>query len=449
MKRLFEPETYRSDCASYWNAVADARPHQPGLEGDLETECIIIGAGYTGLNAALELKERYGLEATVIDAEQPGWGASGRNGGFCCLGGTKLSWLQQIKRYGETETRRFFEEQVAAVETVRLNLERYGIDARTHSDGETCLAHHVKAAESLEEEGQFLRAFFGVAANFIPTAALSERGLASAGFHGALNVPQGFAIDPMAYVSGLHAAVGAAGIRVFGGTPALNIKRTSGRFHVRTPNGTIFAKRLLVATNGYSSEDIPEWLGGRLLPALSNIMVTRPLTEAEVEQQGWTSHQMCYDSRRLLHYFRLMPPRSGEGPRMLFGMRGGTSGAKRHELQMHKRLRADFDHLFPSWREVETDFAWSGLVCLTRDLTCYLGPLDRWENAWAALAWHGNGVAMGSHAGRMVASLIAGRRTPEELPAIMREQPKRFPLAGLRRFYLALAYRLFDFLDDR
>ena len=100
----------------------------------------------------------------------------------------------------------------------------------------------------------------------------------------------------------------------------------------------------MIATNGYSSEYIPDWMRGRYLPVVSHIMVTRPLSGAELAEQGWTSHQLAYDTRTLLHYFRLLPDN-----RMLFGMRGTSNITPESEKLMKTQVRGDFDQVFPAW----------------------------------------------------------------------------------------------------
>jgi len=151
---------------------------------------------------------------------------------------------------------------------------------------------------------------------------------------------------------------------------------------------------------------------------------------------------MCFDTRNLLHYFRLMPDN-----RMLFGMRGGWRATPRALRRAAAATRRDFDRLFPAWRGIEAEHAWSGFVCLSRDLTPFAGPVPGLDNAYAALAYHGNGVAMGSYAGRLIAGQILddpqGRATPE----VMRRPLRRFELGRLRRLSLPLAYAWFGLRD--
>ena len=449
MRRIYEPAAYNVDVNSYWQTTASP-PRWAELQEDRSADTLVIGSGYTGLNCALELAER-GCDPqaiVILEASQPGWGASGRNGGFCCTGGSKLPIDKQLSRFGETETVRYFNEQCASIESVRKNLSRYEIATDTHSQGETQLAHRAEDIAELQADKEQAKALFGIDCRLIEKPALAGEGFASPEFHGALTTPLGFALNPMKYLSGLARAAESAGIAGFGGTPATAIKRNGERWQVSTPGGTVTARNLVVATNGYSSEDLPPWLSGRLLPVLSNILVTRPLTAEELAAQGWASNQMCYDTRNLLHYFRLMPAVDDEpGPRMLFGMRSGTSAGETTMAAMRQRIRADFDRFFPAWRQVETPFFWAGLACLTRDLSSYTGPIPKMPNAWVSLAYHGNGVAMGSHCGRLVGRMVAGDLAPDAIPAIMRQVPRRFPLPALRRTYLAAAYRWYEWRE--
>lgn len=199
-----------------------------------------------------------------------------------------------------------------------------------------------------------------------------------------------------------------AGARIFQKSPATDVVRNSGRYRITTPAGTLRAENVLIATNGYSSENIPEWMAARYLPTQSSVLVTRPLTQEVQQAQSWTTAQMAYDTRDLLHYFRLMP----DG-RFLFGMRGGLMSSARAEIAAQRRTRQDFERMFPAWALVPSPHSWSGMVCLARNRVPFVGPIREQPGMFAGFAYHGNGVAMGSYAGRLLADLALNRPPPK------------------------------------
>ncbi len=433
MNRLYGASAYDTSVwpDSHWRATASA-PTCPAWQGDTTVDAVVIGAGYAGLSAALALAEA-GREAVVLDAGQPGWGASGRNGGFCCMGGAKLSDKALVRRFGRDEAQAFHGFQQAAVAHVAEVLRASGIDAEKGPAGEVCLAHSEAAWGAMQGAAQTRAALYGVGTRLVPKTGLRDEGLATtAGFGAAIN-PVGFPLHPMKYLLGLAAAVKAAGVRIYGNSGVTALSRVGGGWRVVTARGALKTPQVLIATNGYSSENLPPWIGGRTLPAMSVILVTRPLSAAERQAQGWTSQRMAYDSRHLLHYFRLLPDN-----RFLFGMRGGLSADPRAEAKVLAGARRHFEALFPEWTQVETERAWSGLVCLTGSLTPYAGPVPDAAGLFAAFGWHGNGVSTASLAGHEVGRMMAGMDL--RLPAVLATPPARFPMPRLRLPLLRLAY---------
>ncbi|WP_417524589.1 NAD(P)/FAD-dependent oxidoreductase [Marinovum sp.] len=439
MRRLYEAHAYsdapRAGCL--WNA--DAGPPRAAFDGPQSTEVAVIGGGFTGLSAALHLAEA-GTEVTLLEAKHIGWGASGRNGGFCCLGGGMLSNPQLARRFGQDALAVYRAAEKAAVALVAERLARHGIDADTHSDGETLLAHTPRHMAALRRELPHVAEAYGVTPVLHEPADLAALGI-SGPFHGGMTIPLGFALNPGKYVVGLATAAEAAGARLHDASPVTAITRNNG-FTLTTPTGPLTAKRLVLATNGYSSDDIPGWLRARYMPLQSNILVTRPLTEGELAAQGWTSRQMAYDTRNLLHYFRLLPDN-----RFLFGMRGGSFATPGANARFRGRIEADFEAMFPAWAEVERPNFWSGLVCLSRNRTPFVGAIPEMPGAFAGLAFHGNGVAMGSYAGRLLADLVRDRQPEAPYPAAFAIPPRRFPLGRHRRALLAVATGALSLLD--
>ena len=432
MRRIYESAAYQTPDACWWRDTAPP-PDMPHLEGDNIADVAIIGGGFTGLNAALALAQS-GVQSTVIDAEQPGWGASGRNGGFCCLGGAKASSTLIANRHGTEQGRAWHDTERAAVSHVSALLDAHDIDADRHSEGETLLAHTPKAMHTVHAAAAEACAVHDVTPHVFQADELRQLGLAGA-FYGGMTLPIGFALNPGKYHSGLHKAVRDNGVVTYGQSPATSLSRIGQKWRITTPKGTLTANKVILATNGYSSEDVPDWLRARYLPVQSSVIVTRPITQNEQERQGWTSGQMCYDTRILLHYFRLMP----DG-RFLFGMRGGLRATDASQAALSRKIRTNFHKLFPEWRDIEITHEWSGLLCLMRSLTPFAGPVPDMPGVYAAMGYHGNGVAMGSYLGARMADIVLGRPQQGPFPAFLNHAPKRFPFGPMRRALLAPAY---------
>lgn len=434
MKRPFGDYAYSQGPIKgcFWaDAVPRATLHRSAAQGEIDTDYAVIGGGFTGLNAALALAEA-GEQVAVFDAEFPGFGASGRNGGFCCLGGTRATDETLERRFGAGAAAEVRKAELASVDHVAGLIDRLSLDVDRHSEGETILAHSEAKMTALRREKPEYDAAYGVTTTLVEKADLRAHGL-NGNFHGALTVPVGFALHPRKYLAGLAAAAQAAGARIHGGSPVTGIERKSYGYRLATPAARIRAKRVIVATNGYGSEEVPGWMRSRFLPAQSSVIATRPMTDAELEAQGWTALQMAYEDRRLLHYFHLTPDK-----RMVFGQRGGLICTPANEKRIRARVRRDFDHLFPEWRHVETPHYWSGMVCLTASLTPFCGEVPELPGVFAAFGYHGNGVAMGSYCGRMVGDLARGAEAP--VPRAFAKPPMRFPLGPARRFWLGAEY---------
>ena len=444
--RLYHPSAFdfTTTVPSYWEASAEPLGRSTQLlEGAQSADVAVIGGGYAGLHAALQLTKAHGLKVCVLEAGDIGWGASGRNGGFCCPGSTKLSYSQLISQFGLEETRVFHAAQREAVNFVGDFLNSNDIDADRTGEGELQLAHKPSRVEDLKQEQAFVRETFGVDSTFYLQDELAERGNDGAGFFGGLQSDVTFGLHPLKYVRGLARAAIDAGVSVFTNSEVTDWVLDKGRHTLKSIEGQLTARTVLVATNGYTDETMPVALGGRLLPALTRIIVTRPISDNELKAQGWVRTDPSYDTRNLLHYFRLLP-----NNRFLFGGRGGTDASPEGMKPFVKTLRADFETMFPRLAHVETEFSWGGLVCLTSTRTPFAGPIDGMDNVWGAFGWHGNGVAMASYAANRLADAIAGSKQHHDaLPGVLRTLPGRFVLPSLRVQYLKAAYMGYGVAD--
>ncbi|WP_439816882.1 NAD(P)/FAD-dependent oxidoreductase [Zavarzinia sp. CC-PAN008] len=440
MADLYDPSIYDAGQAvpSYWEATAgppvdEATP----LAGDATCDVAVIGGGYTGLSCALHLARDHGIDVAVLEAGPIGWGASGRNGGFCVRGSTKLGWDAIIAKFGLDEARRFSDAQTESVALVRTLGEQEGIDFDATEAGEWEIAHRPSRMTGLAAEREALARDFGLGSTLVDRAGFVTRAYRGPEAHGGLLYPDGFGLHPLKYVKGLARAALRHGARVHGRSRVLRWDKVGTLHHLATAGGTLKARRVVMATAGFTPEALHPAFEAVLLPVLTNIIVTRPLTQAELDAHAFRSRQVMFDTRNLLFYFRLLPDN-----RFLFGSRGGLSAApsaaQRKQGWMTRRLYQQF----PAWKGVEITHFWRGLTDLSYDLLPHMGRLAEDSSVSYALAYHGNGVAMATWCGRHLAQDIAGRNDPSGGfgPAPMSQPLKRFPAAALRGVYLAAAY---------
>ncbi len=430
--------------ASYWAATAGPSPFTTApLAADRTAEVAVIGAGYTGLAAAYHLAGTHRVETVVLEAQRVGWGASGRNGGFVMPGMGKLDLRERIAKWGRAAARRSLEIEVESVAAVKALIAAERIACEAQEAGYLYVAHRPDRVRVLEAEARLYAEVGGPPAlEVLDRDALVSRGfLAGPSAHGGLRNPHAFGLHPLKYAYGLAAAAARRGAVVHEATPVSAWIRDRGWHHLSTPGGTLRARRVVMATNGYTPERLHPFFAGRTLPAMSNIVVTRPLTEAEWTATGTRTTQPFFDTRNLVHYWRRLP----DG-RLLYGGRGGVvdsdGSARGREAWLLRRIRARFPDLPP----LEAEFFWYGNVCLPYDVTPHVHTVEDDRTVAYAIGYTGTGVALSTYSGRVAADLVLGRDVPRDTPLTSAGLP-RFPLPALRRLYLGAAYALFGLKD--
>jgi glycine/D-amino acid oxidase-like deaminating enzyme len=440
--RLYHDDQYdfSRPVASYWEAASGERLSFGALTGDLTSDVAIIGGGYTGLSSAYHLGKDFGISAVVLEAGPIGWGASGRNGGFSCFGAASLSPDAMIKRYGQEETRRFYAAQRDGIDLVKSIAETEGFDIAPQGDGILVIAHKPSRFAELQGLETHLKTFVGVPVRLMEKDKFASEMFQSAEQFGGLWVGAGYGINPLKYVRGLAQAAARKGAKIFEDSEVVQWTKAGAEHVLETREGRVRARTVIVACNGWMPEALDGRLSGRVLPVMSNIIVTRPLTDTELKAQNWKTDCPVSNTRELLFYFRLLPDK-----RMLFGGRGDTIGSAEAAAPLRAYLEGGFRRLFPNWKHVEVSHFWRGFIAMTSRATPALGRLEEDCSVLIGYGCHGNGVAWSTWAGQWLAAEVAG--TAEALPVPVLGQPRRFPLPQWRITYLRAALTALRVVD--
>ena len=383
---------------SLWTATAQPTPPCPPLQGATRADVAVVGGGFTGLSAALHLAER-GIAVTLLEAESPGWGASGRNGGQV-IPGLKHDpdWIE--RRFGAEVGGRMIRLSGGAADLVFDLIDRHGIECDAERKGWIQPAADAESlATARDRVAQWERR--GAPIRFLDRTE-AARLLGTDAYAGGLVDERGGAVHPLNYALGLAAAARRAGATLHGGSRVLRLERRPDGWRLHTPLGSVDAGHVLVCTNGYT-DGIDDRLRRTVVPVRSVQVATQPISDnlrRSIRPEGQTAS----DSRRLLVYFRF-----DAAGRFVIGGRGDYD--ERGAADKQARLRRATLQLFPQLGEVEWAYHWGGFVALTRDHLPHLNEL--YPGVTAGLGYNGRGVAMATAMGRVLADRAMGVPDPE------------------------------------
>jgi len=374
------------------------RPADLRVTGDVpaRADVAIVGAGYAGLAAAETLAEA-GASVAVLESEAIGAGASARNAGMV-LPGFQADLRGIFARAGEAVGRSCWAASLEAVDLVERIHEEEGLPIERV--GALTLAASPAHVRALLDERDWFERTLGYARRFLSRAELATE-VGTDAFYGGLLDPRAFGVHPVAFLFGLVRRASRRGATVVEGAPVTEIHRVGPGFEVRSAAGVCRAREVLVATSA-DRRALLRPLARRRVTVASAIVVTEPLPPSLARAVSPT-RRLMYDTRHLLHYFRLLPDR-----RFLWG--GRTSLSPRGDWRRSmKRLHRTLIATFPALRDVRLTHGWTGCVDCSRDLMPHLGEVD---GVHYILGLGGHGIALAAWLGRAAARRLLGRDDP-------------------------------------
>jgi len=419
------------DSLSYYRASAAASPPPTPLEGSHEADVAVIGAGFTGLSAALELRAR-GFSVAVLDRGPVGWGATGRNGGQICTGYSP--GMGKFERaLGKEAAKACFAMAEEAKGLIRERAAAHDIACDLQWGYLLCAPKQGQLAELAEHQDELAR--YGYSdTEMLDKAALEQR-LSTKAYQGALRDPGSGHFHPLNYALGLARALRRAGGAIFELSAVTKIE-DGARPLVTTARGEVRARFVILACNAYLDGLVPR-IQHRVMPVASYVIATEPLGEARA--RALIRHdEAVADANFVVDYFRLTADR-----RLLFGGRCSYSGV--HPKDLGASMRPRVLRIFPQLQDARIDYAWGGHIGITHNRLPDAGRIG--ANVYYTQGYSGQGVALSGLFGKLMAEAVSGEAGRFDIFTRIRHAP--FPGGPLRRPALAagmLYYRLRDLL---
>ncbi|MDX5377204.1 MAG: FAD-binding oxidoreductase [Halomonas sp.] len=418
--------------ASYYAATANPAPERPALVGDIECEVCVVGAGFTGISAALHLAEQ-GLEVVVLEAARVGFGASGRNGGQIVNSYSRDMDVIEA-RYGADTARALGDMAFEGNRIIRDRIAGYEI-ACDLKQGNLFAACNRKQLDGLREHKALWERYGNRQLELLEGEAC-RREIGSERYVGALVDHSGGHLHPLNLVLGEAAAFESLGGKIHEQTPVLEVRHGES-VTLRTSRGSVTARRVVMAGNAYLQGILPE-LEGKSMPCGTQIITTEPLPEAL--RRELIPHDMAVeDCNYLLDYYRF----TADG-RLLYG--GGVNYGGQDPADIAAVISPKMLKTFPQLADARIDYAWSGNFLMTLNRLPQFGRLN--DNVYYAQGYSGHGVTCSHLAGKLIAEVMRGEGERFEAFAGLPHLPfpggrlLRVPLSALGAWYYATRDRL-------
>ncbi|RDL46928.1 Gamma-glutamylputrescine oxidoreductase [Ensifer sp. M14] len=442
--RAANPGEGKDYAPTYWIATAGPPPVDDGpVLKDIDVDVAIVGSGYTGLSCAIHLAKEHGIKATVLEANGVAWGCSTRNGGQAQISAGRLKRSQWIERWGVDVARKLHVEISEAFDLFRDLIRSPEIACDPQDGGHLYIAHRNKVMPSLQAESRVLNDVFGYRTRILGRDEIHRDFVRDNEAVGALYEPDGMGIHAAKLAFGYLTLARKLGARVHTSSPVLDCDQKGGVFHLRTPGGIVRARAVCFATAGYTSPGLHSLTKHRLMPILSNSIVTRVLTDEERSALNFKTHIPLTDTRTLRHYYRLLP----DG-RVQIGSRSAITGRDAVNPKHLDRLLEGLYRKFPVLTGIKVDYSWWGWVDVSHDMMPRIFRPDPKQALFYAMGYGGNGVMYSAQAGRRMAQMVAGKGGTLDLPIFTSSLPSHGLLTPFRRIGQWGMYRWYYLRDE-
>jgi glycine/D-amino acid oxidase-like deaminating enzyme len=357
-------------------------------------EIAIVGSGFTGLVAALQLA-RAGRDVVVLEADTIGYGASSRNGGQVGSGNQRFTVARLIELYGKDQAQALLQEGISALSYIKALIAAEDIQCHYREAGRFRGASRPRHYDNLARDMDDLHTFAGVESYMVPQAELDSE-IGTSLYYGGAVLPRDASLHPALYHSGLLDRAESAGVRVFSHARVKGVQEKGQKLQITSARGVLSADKVLIATNGYSDRSMP-YFYRRVVPVASAIIATTELSP-DLMTRLMPKKRVFGDTRRVHHYYQSSP----DGLRILMGGRlAGRADTTRPRDFFH--LYRHMLEIFPELAGVGISHAWSGYVGFTRDTFPHI---NKQGSMYSAMGYCGSGVARASYAGYKVAHQI-------------------------------------------
>jgi len=412
----------------FWEQTVDMPKPAPSLHGEIETDLLIIGGGFTGLWAAINAKQQQPeRDVVLLEGETCGHGGSGRNGGFC------LSSLTHTAENGVAR----FREEMPVIERLGLenhsallnDVEELGIECDLERAGFLLVAVDERQTEGFAAKAGLLREL-GHDVELLD-AEQTRAKVASPLYEGAVLQRSGSAtLNPLKLVLGLRQAALDLGVELFEHTPATDIRDLGAGLRVYSPRGRVDAGKVLLATNAFPP--LLREIGRYVVPVYDYVLVTEPLSAEQLDELGWKNRHAMEDGGNEFHYYRLTPDN-----RILWGGFGAVYGGRVNPAiedrdEMFQMLAHNFFINFPQLSDLKFTHRWAGAIDTCSRVSVFFGSAFAGRLRYAA-GYTGLGVGASRFGGRVALDLLDGRQNEATHLSLVRKMPVPFPPEPIRR----------------